>query len=71
MEYQFLLLIGLARALGFKQSYDADHLVAASILTAGSKDLTKTSWMSARWAVGHMLTAGVIAISMKNILHAG
>jgi len=62
MEYPFLLLIGLALALGFKHSYDADHLVAVSNLIARSKDLRKTSLMSASWAVGHMLTAAVIAI---------
>jgi uncharacterized membrane protein YciS (DUF1049 family) len=54
--------MGLALALGFKHSYDADHLVAVSNLLARSDSIRKTSLMSTSWAVGHMLTASVIAI---------
>lgn len=55
-----LLFIILALALGFKHSYDADHLVAVSNLLTRSKGLRKTSIMSISWAAGHMITASVI-----------
>jgi nickel/cobalt transporter (NicO) family protein len=54
--------IVLALALGFKHSYDADHLVAVSNLLTRSKDLRKTARMSVSWAAGHMVTATVITI---------
>jgi hypothetical protein len=52
----------LALALGFKHSYDADHLVAVSNLLTRSKDLRKTARMSVFWAAGHMVTATVITV---------
>jgi high-affinity nickel permease len=54
--------IVLALALGFKHSYDADHLVAVSNLLTRSKDLRKTARMSVSWAAGHMVTATVITV---------
>jgi Na+/melibiose symporter-like transporter len=64
MQHEFLLLMGLALALGFKHSYDADHLVAVSNLIARSDNLKRTSLMSTSWAIGHMTTATVITILM-------
>ena len=52
----------LALALGFKHSYDADHLVAVSNLIARSGSVRKTSLMSVAWAIGHMTTATIITI---------
>jgi len=60
MAADALLFILLALALGFKHSYDADHLVAVSNLLTRSRSLRKTSLMSLSWAAGHMLTAGII-----------
>ncbi len=56
--YQVLL----ALLLGFKHSYDADHLVAVSNLIIKSRSTLQTFWMSVSWALGHMLTASVITI---------
>jgi len=57
-----LFFIALAVALGFKHSYDADHLVAVSNLLTRSHSLRKTALMSMSWAAGHMVTATVVMI---------
>lgn len=57
-----LLFIVLAIALGFKHSYDADHLVAVSNLIARSPGIRRTALMSVFWAAGHMITASVITV---------
>ena len=57
-----LFFLGLALILGFKHSYDADHLVAVSNLLVRSKGLRRTALMSASWAAGHMLTASGITV---------
>lgn len=62
-----ILFIVLAAALGFKHSYDADHLVAVSNFIARSTSLRKTTLMSVSWAAGHMATASIITV----LLYAG
>ncbi len=62
MPIEPVFFIALALALGFKHSYDADHLVAVSNLLTRSKNLRKTAWMSVSWAAGHMITATLITI---------
>ena len=57
-----ILFIVLAVALGFKHSYDADHLVAVSNFLARSTSLRKTTLMSMSWAAGHMATASIITV---------
>ena len=57
-----LFFLGLALVLGFKHSYDADHLVAVSNLLVRSHDLRRTVLMSVSWAAGHMLTASGITV---------
>ncbi len=57
-----LFFLALALALGFKHSYDADHLVAVSTLLVRSHDLRRTALMSVSWAAGHMLTASGITM---------
>lgn len=57
-----IFFIALALALGFKHSYDADHLVAVSNLLTRSKSLRRTAWMSISWAAGHMITAAVVTV---------
>ena len=57
-----ILFAGLALALGFKHSYDADHLVAVSNLLTRSPSLKQTSLMSLSWAAGHMITATVVTV---------
>ena len=64
MAYEFLAYLALALALGFKHSYDADHLVAVSNLLTRSANLRRTTTMSVTWAAGHMLTASVITVTL-------
>lgn len=59
---EIFLFLGLAVALGFKHSYDADHLIAVSNLLTRSKSLRRTVAMSVSWALGHMLTASGITV---------
>src|SRR5207247_5951822 len=62
MAVEFAAFMVLALALGFKHSYDADHLVAVSNLITRSGSVRKTSLMSASWAAGHMVTAAIITV---------
>ena len=62
MAFEFLAYLALALALGFKHSYDADHLVAVSNLLTRSANMRRTATMSVAWAAGHMLTASVITV---------
>jgi high-affinity nickel permease len=57
-----ILFVVLSLALGFKHSYDADHLVAVSNLLTRSKSLGRTAWMSVSWAAGHMITATIVTV---------
>src|SRR5438093_8320705 len=66
-----LFFAALALALGFKHSYDADHLVAVSNLIARSPSLRKTTTMSLVWAVGHMLTASIITVALYYAVYVG
>src|SRR2546421_610305 len=60
----------LALALGFKHSYDADHLVAVSNLITRSGSIRKTSLMSMSWAAGHMVTAAIITVLLYTFRQA-
>ena len=62
MALEFLAYLALALALGFKHSYDADHLVAVSNLLTRSASLRRTTTMSVTWAAGHMVTASLITV---------
>src|SRR5207247_26867 len=62
MAVEFAAFMVLALALGFKHSYDADHLVAVSNLITRSGSVRKTSLMSVSWAAGHMVTAAIITV---------
>ena len=62
MAVEFAAFMVLALALGFKHSYDADHLVAVSNLITRSGSVRKTSLMSVAWAAGHMVTAAIITV---------
>ena len=70
MAYEFAAFMVLALALGFKHSYDADHLVAVSNLITRSGSLRKTSLMSVSWALGHMLTAAIITVLLYTFREA-
>ena len=58
------LFLGLALLLGFKHSYDADHLVAVSNLIVRSPSNRSTARLSTSWAAGHMITASIITVTL-------
>src|SRR6058998_3080495 len=62
LAIEFAAFMVLALVLGFKHSYDADHLVAVSNLITRSGSVRKTSLMSVAWAAGHMVTAAIITV---------
>lgn len=62
MAYDIMFFLLLSLILGIKHAYDADHLVAVSNFLTRSKSMKDTAKMSASWALGHMLTAGVITV---------
>ncbi len=53
-------LLFLAFLLGVKHSVDADHLVAVSSILTRSTKIARTIKLSTSWALGHMITAGII-----------
>ncbi len=57
-----LELLLLAFFLGFKHSYDADHLVAVAAFIPKAKTFRESVGMGVAWAVGHMLTATIITV---------
>jgi Na+/melibiose symporter-like transporter len=62
MAVEPAVFVALALALGFKHSYDADHVVAVSNLLTRSRSLRRTSLMSLSWAAGHMITATIVTV---------
>lgn len=62
LEMNTLLFLGLSLMLGFKHSFDADHLVAVSNILIRSRKVWQTIKLSVAWAIGHMATAAIITI---------
>jgi nickel/cobalt exporter len=58
----FAYLMGFALILGFKHSFDADHLAAVSTMLRRVSSVRESVRLGVSWAVGHMLTAGVVTI---------
>ncbi|MBI2176207.1 hypothetical protein HYU40_02550 [Candidatus Woesearchaeota archaeon] len=56
----YLSFAFLALVLGFKHSYDADHLIAVSSLLRKSASLKLSVKLGMSWAFGHMLTATIV-----------
>ena len=52
----------LALVLGFKHSYDSDHLIAVSNILRKVNSVKSSVRVGFSWAVGHMLTATIITI---------
>jgi ABC-type nickel/cobalt efflux system permease component RcnA len=67
LAYEFFAFMVLALALGFKHSYDADHLVAVSNLIARSPSVRRAGLMSISWAIGHMLTAAILTVVLFTV----
>ncbi len=58
MIFPFLL----ALLLGFKHSYDADHILAVSNLLSKTKSMKNVVKMSISWSAGHMITASIVTV---------
>ena len=54
--------IFLALVLGFKHSYDSDHLIAVSSILRKADSVKSSLKSGLSWAAGHMLTATVVTI---------
>ena len=52
----------LALVLGFKHSYDADHLIAVSNILRRADSVKSSMKAGFSWAAGHMLTAAIITM---------
>lgn len=52
----------LALVLGFKHSYDSDHLIAVSNILRKVDSIKSSVKVGLSWAIGHMITATVITI---------
>lgn len=60
----------LAFLLGFKHSYDPDHIIAVSNLLTRTGSIRNVMKMCLSWAAGHMLTASVITILLYEFKEA-
>ena len=54
----------LALVLGFKHSYDSDHLIAVSNILRKVDSVKSSIRIGFSWAIGHMLTATTITITL-------
>ncbi len=61
---QIFAFMLLALALGFKHSYDSDHLIAVSNILRKVDSVKSSIKIGFSWAVGHMLTATIITIAL-------
>ena len=53
-----------ALALGFKHSYDSDHLIAVSSILKKVDSIKSSIRIGMSWAIGHMLTATIITTAL-------
>ena len=72
--FGYLSFAFLALVLGFKHSYDADHLIAVSNILRKSASLSSSLKLGVSWAFGHMLTATIITtllfVFRESFLHS-
>ncbi len=54
--------MAFALVLGFKHSYDSDHLIAVSNILHKVKSVKSSIKIGFSWAIGHMITAAVITV---------
>src|SRR3989344_3241801 len=52
----------LAIVLGFKHSYDSDHLIAVSNILRKVDSVKSSIRVGFSWGIGHMLTATIITV---------
>lgn len=71
--FGYLSFAFLALVLGFKHSYDADHLIAVSNLLRKSRSFASSARLGMSWAAGHMLTATIVTTLLyffrESLLH--
>lgn len=58
--FEILPFLFLSLALGFKHSYDADHLIAVTNFLRKVESIKSAAKIGIMWAFGHILTATVI-----------
>ncbi|MBI2558409.1 hypothetical protein HYW20_03730 [Candidatus Woesearchaeota archaeon] len=59
---ELISFMALAIALGFKHSYDSDHLIAVSNIVRKVESMKSAAKAGFSWAIGHIITAAIIAI---------
>ena len=59
---ELISFLFLALVLGFKHSYDADHLIAVSNILRKVKSIRSSMKIGFVWAIGHMMAATIITI---------
>lgn len=71
--FGYLSFALLAFVLGFKHSYDTDHLIAVSNLLRKSRSFASSVRLGISWAAGHMLTATIVTTLLyffrESLLH--
>ena len=60
---ELISFMALALVLGFKHSYDTDHIIAVSNILRKVKSFKSSIKIGLSWAIGHMLTAAIITIT--------
>ena len=61
---ELISFMALALVLGFKHSYDSDHLVAVSNILRKVDSVKSSIRVGFNWAAGHMLTAAIITTAL-------
>lgn len=56
--------MALSLALGFKHSYDSDHLIAVSNILRKIDSVKSSIKIGFSWAIGHMITAAIITTAL-------
>ena len=59
---ELISFMTLALVLGFKHSFDSDHLIAVSNILRKINSIKSSIRIGFSWAIGHMLTATLITI---------
>lgn len=59
---ELISFLSLALILGFKHSYDADHIIAVSNILRKVESIKSAIKVGFSWAIGHMLTVTIITI---------
>ena len=61
---QLMAFMVLSLALGFKHSYDPDHLIAVSNILHKVKSIKSSVKIGLSWALGHMITTTIVTIML-------